>query len=232
MPISQELLEYQRVDGELLKIEQEVSSSEERKKYLQAKKFMEAAGEKLEAQDKRAQALRELSEKLTEEFEEIDKTISEYADLDEMVESGGDIAFYKKSVQSLADRLRSLKGELVKLTADIEAAVEEYKKMKKQTIAMQKQYKEYNEKFKTVKNARAEEVKKITEELEKIGSNIPPEILTRYLAKRRERIFPVVAPLTNGRCICGMDFAIAQQGKLSGGGVVECEHCHRFIYKE
>lgn len=232
MPISKELLEYQRVDGKLLKIEQEISASEERKKYLQAKKFMEAAGEKLEAQDKRAAALRALCDKLSEEYAEIDKTISEYADLDEMVQSGGDIAFYKKSVQALCDRLRALKGELTKLSSEIEGAVDEYQKMKKQTIAMQKQYKEYSEKFKAVKNSRGDEVKAITEELEKIGKNIPPEILTRYLAKRRERIFPVVAPLRDGRCICGMDFAIAQQGKLSGGGVVECEHCHRFIYKE
>ncbi len=232
MAISKELLEYQEVDGELRKIEQELASSEERKKFIQAKKFMETAGEKLEAQDKRACDLKALAEKLTEEFEEINKMIQEYSDLDEMVESGGDISFYKKSVQSLVDQLRAMKGELSKLMADIESAVEEYKKMKKQTISMQKQYKEYNEKFKEVKNARAEEVKAITARLEKIGANIPEEILKRYNAKRRERIFPVVAPLTNGRCICGMDFAIAQQGALTGGNVIECEHCHRFIYKE
>ncbi len=232
MPISKELLEYQTVDAELRKIEQEIAASEERKKFIQAKKFMETAGEKLEAQDKRARELKALAEKLTEEFEEINKTISDYADLDEMVESGGDIAFYKKSVQSLVERLRTMRGELSKLTADIENACEEYKRMKKQTISMQKQYKEYSEKFKEVKSARAEEVKAISDRLEKIGANIPPEILARYNVKRRERIFPVVAPLTNGRCICGMDFAIAQQGALSGGNVIECEHCHRFIYKE
>lgn len=232
MPVSKELLEYQKVDGELRKIEQEMSASEERKKYIQAKKFMETAGEKLEAQDKRACELKTLAEKMTEEFEEINKTIAEYTDLDEMVESGGDIAFYKKSVQSLVDRLRAMKGELQKLMSEIEGAVEEYKKMKKQTISMQKQYKEYSEKFKQMKNSRAEEVKAISEKLEKIGAKIPPEILSRYQAKRRERIFPVVAPLTNGMCICGMDFAIAQQGALSDGGVIECEHCHRFIYKE
>ena len=231
MAISQELLEYQKVDGELRKIEQEVASSEERKRFLQAKKFMETAGEKLEAQDQRARSLKDLAEKLTEEFEEVNKTINEYSDLDEMVENGGDVAFYKKSVQALVDRLRALKGELNKLTADIEAACDEYQKMKKQTIAMQKQYKEYNEKFKEVKNARAGDVKKITARLEKLGAQIPPEILSRYNAKRRERIFPVIVPLTNGCCICGMDFAIAQQGALSGGGIVECEHCHRFVYK-
>ena len=112
MPISQELLEYQRVDGELLKIEQELSASEERKKYLQAKKFIEAAGEKLEAQDKHAEVLRATAEKLTEELKEIEKLIAEYSELDEMVESGGDIAFYKKNVQSLSERLRTPKGEL------------------------------------------------------------------------------------------------------------------------
>lgn len=232
MAISKELLEYQEVDAELRKIEQELSVSEERKKYMQAKKFMETAGEKLEAQDKRACDLKALAQKFAAEFEEISKAISEYSELDEMVASGGDISFYKKNVQSLVDRLRMLKSEIAKLTENIEAAVEEYQKMKKQTISMQKQYKEYSEKFKEVKNARAEEVKEISKKLEKIGSKIPEEILTRYQAKRKERIFPVVAPLTNGRCICGMDFAIAQQGALSGGGVIECEHCHRFIYKE
>ncbi len=232
MAVLKELLAYQSVDGELRKIEQEISASEERKKFIQAKKFMETAGEKLEAQDKRAQDLKALFEKLTEEFEEINKTISEYADLDELVENGGDIAFYKKSVQSLVDRLRAMKGELSKLAADIEAASEEYKRMKKQTISMQKQYKEYNEKFKEVKNSRAEEVKEINARLEELGAKIPPEILERYKAKRRDKIFPVVVPLNGEFCICGRDFPLAQQGRLSGGGVVECEHCHRFIYKD
>ena len=231
MAVLKELLEYQSVDGELRKIEQEVAASEERKKYIQAKKFMETAGEKLEAQDKRARDLKVLFEKLTEEFEEINKTIGEYADLDEMVESGGDIAFYKKSVQSLVDRLRAMKGELTKLASDIETASEEYKKMKKQTILMQKQYKEYNEKFKEVKNSRAAEVKEINARLEALGAKIPPEILEKYKQKRHENVFPVLVPLSGGMCMCGMDFSLAQQERLQGGNVIECEHCRRFVYK-
>lgn len=232
MAVSQELLEYQKVDAELREIEKELSVSEERKKYIQAKKFMESAAEKLEAQDKRAQELKALAQKLTAEFAEISKAISEYSELDEMVENGGDVSFYKKKVQALIDKLRVTKGELNKLLAEIEGACEEYKKMKKTTISMQKQYKEYAEKFKDLKNGRSAEVEAITARLEKIGANIPKDILAKYKMKRKERIFPVVAPLTGGRCICGMDFAIAQQGALSGGGIIECEHCHRFIYKD
>lgn len=232
MAVSQELLEYQKVDAELREIEKELTASEERKKYVQAKKFMESAAEKLEAQDKRAQELKALAQKLTGEFAEISKAIAEYSELDEMVEKGGDVSFYKKKVQALIDKLRVTKGELNKLLTEIETACEEYKKLKKTTISMQKQYKEYAEKFKDLKNGRSAEVAAISARLEKIGANIPKEILAKYKAKRKERIFPVVAPLTNGRCVCGMDFAIAQQGALSGGGIIECEHCHRFIYKD
>lgn len=226
-----ELLEYQKVDADLRKIEQEITASEERKKYVQAKKFMESAAEKLEAQDKRAQGLKAHAQKLTQDYEEITKMIAEYAELDEMVESGGDVTFYKKSVQTLIDRLHALKGALNKLTADVEAACDEYQKMKKTTISMQKQYREYSEKFKELKNSRSTEVNAINEKLGQLGAGIPAEIIAKYRTKRKERIFPVIAPLTDGRCICGMDLPIAQQGALSGGGVIECEHCHRFLYK-
>ena len=140
MSVLQQLLEYQKVDAELRRIEQSVAGSDERKKFMQAKKFMESAREKLEAQDKRAAELKRLRDDLAARAEEIGRQIAEYSDLDEMVgEEGGDISFYKKNAQALLDRLRAVKGELNKLTADVNAAVEEYDRFKKQTIAMQKQ---------------------------------------------------------------------------------------------
>ena len=39
----QELLQYQETDGKLKAIEQELSTSEERKKYMTARKFLEKA---------------------------------------------------------------------------------------------------------------------------------------------------------------------------------------------
>ncbi len=226
-----ELLEYQTVDGDLRKIEQEIAASEERKKYVQAKKFMESAREKLETQDARAVELRRIAKDLTARYMQIKETIAEYSAVNDDVDDEG-IAFYKRSAQQLSDTLRALKGEIAKLIAEIEAACEEYKKMKSQTIAMQKQYNEYSEKFKAVKAARTDEVNAINEKLNVLGKKIPVDILEKYRAKRKEKIFPILVPLTNDRCICGMDFAIAQQSALSGGNVIECEHCRRFIYKK
>ena len=164
MTVLEQLLEYQKVDADLRKIEQSVAGSEERKKFSQAKKFMESAREKLEAQDKRASELRRLRDDLVRRAEEIGKQIAEYSDIDEMVdEEGGDISFYKKNAQALLDRLRAVKGELAKLTSDVNAAVEEYDRFKKQTIAMQKQGEEYSKKFKELKNAHAAEADAISD---------------------------------------------------------------------
>lgn len=225
-----ELLKYQEVDKELRKIEQEIASSEERKKFIQAKKFMEAAVEKLDAYDRRAVDLKRTRDELAARVEDVNKALAEYSDLEELSEDDGAVLFYKKNALALADNLRAVKNELQKLVSDIESATEEYKKLKEQTKLMQKQYKEFNEKLKELKGSRGAELNEINKKLAELAKNIPAEIIAKYDAKRKERVFPVLVPLTSGGCICGMEFSLAQKNKLSGGNVIECEHCRRLVY--
>ncbi len=231
MPILNELLEYQKVDAQLRKIEQAVSASEAQKKFAQANKFMKSAPERFEVQDKRAAELTALRESLIRRAEDIGKQIAEYSDVDEMVEGGGDVSFYKKNAQALLDRLRALKSEIQKLNSDIAATVEEYDRFKKQGAAMQKQYKEYKAKRDELVGSHKEEVNALRARLAEIAKKIPEDILAKYQQKRKENIFPIIAPLNGNMCICGMDFPLALQEKLAGGNVVECEHCRRFVYK-
>ena len=226
-----DLLEYQKTDGELRKIEQEVNASEERKKFVQAKNFMKNAEAKIAAQDARAAELKKLRDQLIVRAEEASKAIAEYSDLDEMVEGGGDIAFYKKNAQQLQERLRAIKADLNKLITEIETLSADYKKMMEQGKAANRQYREYAEKFKAVQNSRAAEAKAIQAKLAEIAKNIPAELIEKYKQKRNENVFPVLVPLTNGMCVCGMDLSLAQQGRLQGGNFIECEHCRRMVFK-
>ncbi len=228
----EKLLEYQTEDTKLRKIEEEIKSSDEYKKYAQANRFMGGAQEKLESIDRRAGELKALLEEINRRDEEITNEIADYNGLEELIKDGGDISYYEKTVRALSDRLRALKGELNKLTSEIRAAGEEYKKFREQTIAMQKQRKEYKEKYEEIRAARAGDADKIKKNLEAIAKNIPANILEKYAAKSKERIFPILVPLTNGSCVCGMNFPLAQRSTLSGGNVIECEHCHRFVYNK
>ncbi|HIZ64057.1 MAG TPA: hypothetical protein H9670_05760 [Firmicutes bacterium] len=232
MSVLNELLEYQKVDAQLRKIEQEVAASEEQKKYAQANKFMKSAPERFEAQDRRAAELAALREDLIRRAEDISKQIAEYSELEEMVEEGGDVSFYKKNAQALLDRLRGLRSEMQKLNADIASTVEEYDRFKKQGAAMQKQYKEYKAKRDELVNTHKDEVNSLRARLAEIAKKIPEDTLAKYQQKRKENIFPIIAPLNGNMCVCGMDFPLALQERLAGGNVVECEHCRRFVYKK
>lgn len=232
MSVLNELLEYQKVDAQLRKIEQEVAASEEQKKYAQANKFMKSAPERFEAQDRRAAELAALREDLIRRAEDISKQIAEYSELDEMVEEGGDVSFYKKNAQALLGRLRGLRSEMQKLNADIASTVEEYDRFKKQGAAMQKQYKEYKAKRDELVNTHKDEVNSLRARLAEIAKKIPEDTLAKYQQKRKENIFPIIAPLNGNMCVCGMDFPLALQERLAGGNVVECEHCRRFVYKK
>ena len=226
------LLEYQAQDNELRKIEEEIKSSEEYKKYAQANRFMAGAQEKLDTLDRRAGELKALLEELNRRDEELTNEIAEYNELDDVISEGGDIGYYEKTVRALSDRLRALKAELSKLTGEIKAAGEEYKKFREQTIAMQKQRKEYKEKYEEKRASRSQDAEKIKKNLETIAKDVPKDVLEKYAAKSKERIFPIFVPLTNGGCVCGMSFPLAQQATLSGGNLIECEHCHRFVYNK
>ncbi len=231
MAVLDDLLEYQKVDGELRKVEQEIAGSEERKRLVQAKNFVKNAESKIASQDARAVEIRKLRAEIAERVDEAGKTIAEYEELDELVEGGGDLSFYKRNAQAIAEQLRAAKAELNRLLTEAETLSKEYAKMMEQGKQMMAQYKEYSEKFKTLQDSRAGEIAEINSRLSAIAAKLPPEIMERYRQKRNERIFPIIVPLAGDTCVCGMDLPLAQQGRIAGGNVIECENCHRFIYK-
>lgn len=228
----QQLLKYQEEDSKLLKIEQDVASSEERKKYVQTRNFLTKASEKLDQLEGKAQELKVLLDRLNEKYGEISETLKDFDHLDELVEGGADISFYKRNAQAIIEKIKSLKGEISSLTASVKEASEEYQNLKKKVIAAQKQYPDLQKAFQDYKKSKQGEISAITAEMETIAKDINPEILKKYQAKRSERIFPIICKLNGDRCSkCGIELSIAGKEAASSGKVIECENCHRFLYK-
>lgn len=227
------LLKYQQTDEKLLALEKEASASEERKNYVQAKTFLTKAPEKLDALDKKAVELNALLSGLNKKYDEISETLSDFDHLDELVDGGADISFYKKNVLQITERLKNIKAEVAALTKAIKDADEEYQAMKKKTIAVQKQYAEYSETYKKYKESKLTEVNAVKKELAVLAKGISSEVMKKYEEKRSERIFPILCPVKSGRCPkCGTELSLAGKEKLSGGNVTECENCHRILYNE
>lgn len=229
----QAILQYQEVDTKLYKIEREIAGCDERKEYVKVKKFLETAPEKLDALDVKASSLKTQADELAKKYASTEETLKDFENLDELVNGGADIAFYKKKAQSIVEQLKKIKAEINTLTSGIKETDAEYQKLKKQVISAQKQYADVSEKYKAVKSAKDAERKEIEAELSKIAKEVPAQMLEVYQTKRKERVFPVVGQLTSNRCpYCSMEPPIAARNQLTGGGVIECDNCHRIIFGE
>lgn len=227
----QAILKYQEIDTKLYKLERELAGSEERKEYVKFKKFLETAPEKLDAMEVKANALKTEAAEITKKYEKAEGTLKDFEHLDELVTDGADIAFYKKNVQAIVEQLKKLKSDLTTLINNIKAVDSEYQKLKKQVISAQKQYAEAAEKYKAVKTLKDEEKKEIEKVLADLRKEVPEELMTIYQTKRKERIFPVVGEIAGNRCpFCSMEPPLAARSKLSGGGRIECDNCHRIIF--
>ena len=226
----QALLQYQGVDAKLLKLDRELAESEEYKAYRKMQKFIKTAPEKLEALDLKATALTAQATQISTQYAQLETTLAEFENIDELVENGGDISFYKKKMQEIIERLRKLKSDALALEKSIKETSEEYTALKEKIMAAEKPYAVAMKKYKALKESQEEQRKEIETSLATLEENISEEWLGKYKAKRESKVFPIVFQVTNNVCFCGLDVPIANRDKLSVG--TECDSCHRIIFTE
>lgn len=230
----QAILKYQEIDAKIYKIERELAGSEERKEYAKVKKFLESAPEKLDALEAKSRGLRAKADELLGQYARLEETLKDFDNIDELVTGGADISFYKKKAQTKVEQLKKMKADLGVLVAAIKETDEEYQKLKKQVLSIEKKAPEVYKKYKELKAAKDAEKKPYEGELAAIEKEISAEMLDVYRTKRKEKIFPVVGQIMGGRCpYCSMDLPIAARSKLSGGGWIECENhiCNRILFE-
>ncbi len=230
----QAILNYQEVDAKLYKMERELAGSEERKEYVKVKKFLETAPEKLDALEAKAQALKAEAEGLEKQYAKLEETLKDFENLDDLVAEGADVSFYKKKAQSVVEKLKKVRADLTALIASIKATDEEYKKLKKQVLSVEKKAPEIIKVYKELKAKKDEEKKPLEAELSVLAKEISAEMLEIYKTKRKEKIFPVVGKIVGNRCpYCSMDLPLAAKNKLSAKGWIECENhlCNRILFE-
>ena len=119
----EQLLKYQEIDAKLRKIEVELSSSEERKKAVSAKKYLEGVEDAVAKLDQRAGELTIAFENATGELEKMKAQESEFKKaLDEMADEGEANYLIKKTDELLA-KIKSLYAEITAVSNEIQAVM-------------------------------------------------------------------------------------------------------------
>lgn len=225
------LLAYQEADANLRKIETALSSSEERKKAMSAKKYLEGVEESVNKLDVRAAELFATYEKATDEQIKLKEQESAITDALDAVEDEKEAAYLIKKAEELIAKIKALGSKANKISEEIQAVIKEYSNIKKTTQAAQVQYKENAEKYNALKESMREEKEKVEKELETLKGKVDPTLMDRYMKKRANKIYPILFEVKGNVCgACRMELPMSEMNKLKNGEVIDCDQCGRLLY--
>ncbi len=227
----QKLLKYQEVDKELKEIETALMNSEERKKAVNAKKYLEGVNDSVNKLDDKASSLSaeylnavELQTKLNEQEKEIASAL-------ENAKSESEVSYLVKKAEELLGKIKSVAQTVNNLSNEIQAVLKEYSGIKAKTNAAKVQYKENGEKYNQLKASVADKKQAVEKELEQLKQQVEPALMEKYLQKRANKVYPVVYEVNGTVCgACNMELSMAEIGKLKNGEIIECDQCGRILY--
>lgn len=228
----EQLLAYQTADKKLKDIEKTLSESPERKKAINAKKYIDSVEENVLKLDARAAELASAFEravsdqtKLKEQEAELNHSLEELED-----EKGAE--YLIKKADELISKIKELEERTNKISSEIQGILKEYDSIKAMTKKAQAQYNENAPKYKALKDSVQAELVKVKEELDALSNKVDPELMKRYQLKRADKMYPIVYAVRGNHCgACNMELHAAALGKLKKGEVIDCDQCGRMLYQ-
>lgn len=229
----QALLNYQTADAKLRKIEKTLSESEERKKAVSAKKYLEGVEDSVNKLDDRAAELSATYEAATAEQLKLQEQQAEIAESIENAADEKEIVFLLKKADELIGKIKTLGAKATKIADEIQVVIKEYSTIKNTTKAAQVQYKENAEKYNALKESVKAEKDAVEKELDELKSKVDVSLMDRYLKKRNNKIYPVIYAARGNVCgACNMELPMSEINRLKNGEVIDCENCGRLIYQD
>lgn len=228
------ILEYQKVDQELMALESEVAKSEQRQKLATAIAKRNTATETVvklrqEASDLLASysSIREKIEALKEELDDFDGIIEDVQDATEA-------EYYIKNVSAIADKISALEKEASGASSKIDQINDNYKKTWDLGVKANDAYKSAKAEYDLLMKDLQPKVVEIQKKLAELKGEISPKMMEAYLALRNAKKMPAVVEYDKNAAICGrcrMEVPNDTKAKLrNAGDFAECPNCRRILY--
>lgn len=226
------ILEYQKKDSEILKLQMQLTNSPDRKMLANISTLVK------ESQSTSAE-LEKQSETAIKNFNNLRETYNQlmlsYKRLTVQGNESEDQAESKKilkKVNEISQTLSNMEKKLLTLADKINNILSEYDSTKKKYNLAGQKHKFHKANYEKLANDVNPQIARLESELKELQHNIPNNLMQKYLSKKQDKIFPVYVPEMNNSCGgCMMELPSAQIEKLARDGVLECENCRRIIFK-
>ncbi len=229
-----EILEYQRIDQELLALENQLAKSPERQRFLQATAQVKAAEETISKLNREANELFGEYNAIKSKLDELKEELDGFDGILDEVQDPAEAEHYLKLVGAISEQMNALEKALQALGGKLDRLKDSYSKtfnQGKSAVAAQRSAKAAYDAKREELAPRAEEIQR---QLKELATKIPEKLLAAYEALRAARKMPAVVPYDVKQSNCGgcrMEVANNIRARLKNpGDMAECPNCRRIMY--
>lgn len=227
------VLEYQKKDGELIKIERELNSHPSRKISSEMIGVVKKAQERSVQLESHAGALSKDFEALQKAYKENVSQIEKFVSKDLESLSQKDLESISEACNAILNNMNILEKKLFSAAENLNITLNEFEKTKKQYGAARAKYGEHKQVYDALFKQKEPEINAIKAELAKLEGGIEPKLLAKYKQLRSDKLFPAFVRLNDKSCGgCRMELSAAEIEKVKTNGYMECDNCHRIIISE
>lgn len=228
------ILEYQKIDQELLALEAEVAKSDERKKLVNAKLTLEKATETINKLTQDANDILNGYVAMKTKIDEYQTELDGFDGILEEVQDPTEADYYLKTVASIVDKIGELEKEAASYASRIDGVNEKFKDTWTQGVKASDALKAAKRDYDAFVRELQPKVVAIKTKLEAIKGDIPENLMKAYEALRAAKKMPAFVPydVKSGNCgRCFMELANDTKSKLRNpGDYAECPNCRRILF--
>lgn len=231
----EKILEYQRIDQEILALENEVNKSKERANLAAAKNNIAKSTEIINRLKDEAAALLVSYNSVQDKIDKLKAELDEYEGVLDGVQDVAETDYYIKKVSVISDSISALEKEVALGSKRIDDINDKYKKTWEQGVKDTAVFKAAKAEYdKLVEDYRPQVVEKVNAR-DALKDDIPPKMLDVYNSLRSAKKMPAFVPYDGKSSVCcprcGMEVANDTLSKLKNpGDYAECPNCRRILY--
>lgn len=228
------ILEYQKIDQDLISLENEVVKSTQRQNLAVAKSRLESATETIGKLKNDAAELLAGYNSMKEKIDALKAELDEFDGILEDVQDATEADHYLKMVANIAEKINALEKEANSTSVKIDQVNDNYKKTWDVGVKASDAYKVAKTEYDAFMKNLQPQVVQIKAQLAALKGEIPERIMDAYVSLRTAKKMPAFVPYDSEHEICGrcrMEVDNNTKSKLRNvGDVAECPNCRRILY--
>lgn len=230
----EKMLEYQKLNISLKKLDREFEKLDDKKKLDVVRRKYNDLQNSVNQGEQEAETLIEEMTAAHNDYKALSAAFDELAAKIDAAESEDEKVKFFPQLESIKARLENADRKIsqkLKRSKEIVASSAKAQETKK---SVKSSYDEIKKRLDEYRASKAPERKEIESKMEQLEAQLDKNLFAKYVKIRSEGILPVVVKAVGDEksysCYCGLSLSQAKIGELVEKKISQCESCRRMIY--